>query len=122
MSKFLQSRGAVADEVVPAIGVPVVDLNPEMRKEEIKDDNNDDNADDGGDDDDNGDDGDDGDEEKDHWTKGLVGWDMVAPPTLVSHKTGNAKRIENHRHHLKIIVSPQQPKDHHQNHSTLVIT
>ena len=58
------------------------------------------------DNDDNGDDGDDGDEEKDHWTKGLVGWDMVAPPTLVSHKTGNAKRIENHRHHLKIIVSP----------------
>ena len=52
MSKFLQSRGAVADEVVPAVGVPVVDLNPEMRKEEIKDDN----ADDGGDndDDDNG--------------------------------------------------------------------
>ena len=56
MSKFLQSRGAVADEVVPAIGVPVVDLNPEMRKEEIKDDNEDDGADDGGDndDDDNG--------------------------------------------------------------------
>ena len=78
---------------------------------------NDDNGDDDGDDD-----GDDGDEEKDHWTKGLVGWDMVAPPTLVSHKTGNAKRIENHRHHLKIIVSPQQPKDHHQNHSILVIT
>ena len=45
MSKFLQSRGAVADEVVAAVGVPVVDLNPEMRKEEIKDDNNDDGAD-----------------------------------------------------------------------------
>ena len=50
MSKFLQSRGAVADEVVSAVGVPVVDLNPEMRKEEIKDDN----ADDGGDNDDDG--------------------------------------------------------------------
>ena len=45
MSKFLQSRGAVADEVVAAVGVPVVDLNPEIRKEEIKDDNNDDGAD-----------------------------------------------------------------------------
>ena len=67
---------------------------------------NDDNGDYDGDDDDNDDyDGDDGDEEEDHWTKGLVGWDMVAPPTLVSHKTGNAKRIENHRHQLKITTT-----------------
>ena len=77
---------------------------------------NDDIGDYDGDGDDNGDyDGDDGDEEKDHWTKGLVGWDMVAPPTLMSHKTGNAKRIENHRHHLKITTTTWKLSHLHNN-------